>query len=181
MLDDEALATMWRAGREAWPEIELGLPAFAAFVRPRATDVEGLHAADMFIACACAGRVPGALDTFERTFARDIDGVGRRRGPAGEENDVGQIVRERLFVSTPERPAKIHLYSGRAPLRYWLRAVAAEDVDSHQGQFFSLAKHLQGVHPKLAVRVAGAGDDRCVVECIAAMQDPKGVHSRAHG
>jgi RNA polymerase sigma-70 factor (ECF subfamily) len=123
MLDETALTAMWQAGTLGFPGIPLSLAEFGTFVRARTTSAHGLHAADLFLACACALRVPGALETFEREFGRELDYTPRSGTTKLGSGDVGQMVRERLFVTTPERPAKILLYSGRAPLRHWLRAV----------------------------------------------------------
>ena len=45
----------------------------------------------------------------------------------------------------------------------------------------SLGECLQAVHAQLAVRVAGAGQKRRVVERVLAVQHPERVHSLARG
>jgi RNA polymerase sigma-70 factor, ECF subfamily len=134
MLDDAALAVMWQTGREAWPALAVTQDDFARFVlgaeHGAEADAGRLHAADVFLACACALGVPGGIDAFERTYGRDLDRAIRRLTASSEAADVSQIVRERLFVAQPARPAKISLYSGRAPLRYWVRVVAQRTARS---------------------------------------------------
>jgi len=134
MLDDAALALVWETGKEAWPALAVTPADLARFVQGAdhgAADEGGrLHAADVFLACACAIGAPGAIEAFEKAFGRDLDRSIRRLTASSEAADVAQIVRERLFVAQPARPAKISLYSGRAPLRYWVRVVAQRTARS---------------------------------------------------
>lgn len=134
MLDEAALTGMYEAGRAAWPALPLPADAFVAFVKSHGAGAESeparLHAADLYVACACAEGIAGALDAFERSFGREIDAAIRRLTGTNDAADIGQIVRERLFVAQAGRPAKIGLYSGRAPLRYWVRVVAQRTARS---------------------------------------------------
>ena len=134
MLDDAALALLWQAGTEAWPALAVAPGDFSRFVlaaeRVADEDATRLHAADLYLACACALGVHGAVDAFEKVFGRDLDRAIRRLTASSDAADVAQIVRERLFVGQPSRPAKITLYSGRAPLRYWVRVVAQRSTRS---------------------------------------------------
>jgi RNA polymerase sigma-70 factor (ECF subfamily) len=115
---------LYRQGAEAWPQLALSEDDFAAHVRRVAPErVEGLRAADLFLACACALRRRGAVEAFERTFGPQIDSVLRRSAAFRKtHDDLGQAVRTRLYGC---EPAKIALYSGVGPLAYWVRLVAA--------------------------------------------------------
>jgi RNA polymerase sigma-70 factor (ECF subfamily) len=110
-------------GRAAWPAIDLDEPAFAEFVGERET-AEGLHAADLFLACACASKNASALETFESRYTSQIGAwlAGVERSPAVVD-EVKQLVRERLFVAPAEGRPKICDYSGRGSLASWLRVV----------------------------------------------------------
>lgn len=134
MLDDSALAAMWETGRGAWPALAVAAPVFTRFVlsseREADDAADHLHVGDLYLACACAAGAPGAIDAFERAFGKDLDLSIRRLTASSDADDVGQLVRERLFVGLPGRPAKIALYSGRAPLRYWVRVVAQRTARS---------------------------------------------------
>lgn len=82
--------------------------------------LEKLHVADLFLACACARRDPGAIACFEERYRGEIAASYRRfpNLPASYD-DVVQRMRERLFFADP--PA-IAGYAGRGELRAWLRA-----------------------------------------------------------
>jgi RNA polymerase sigma-70 factor, ECF subfamily len=85
---------------------------------------DSTHAADITLARACAEGDRAALGELERRISRDLAGALSRVGlTRAEIDEVGQIVRERLLVARPDRPAKILEYSGRGPLVGWLRAV----------------------------------------------------------
>ena len=78
-------------------------------------------AADLYLACACAERVPAAVQELDRQYRAQVGGylAGMRETPAFVE-DVTQAVLERLLVGTPPRIAE---YSGRGALGSWLRVV----------------------------------------------------------
>jgi RNA polymerase sigma-70 factor (ECF subfamily) len=134
MVEEAALARTWEAGREAWPALAVSREELARFLagseRVAGEDLAHLHAGDVYLACACAAGAPGAIDAFEKAFGPDLDRAVRRLAGSTDGADVGQMVRERLFVARPGQPAKISLYSGRAPLRYWVRVVAQRTARS---------------------------------------------------
>src|SRR5947208_12487863 len=67
-----ALERMLAAGRAAWPKVHLAPERFEAFLEERvpegaaAAQVDALHAADLYLACACAQRDRAALEALER-------------------------------------------------------------------------------------------------------------------
>jgi RNA polymerase sigma-70 factor (ECF subfamily) len=86
-------------------------------------------AVDLYIACACAHGVPGAVDAFDRTFGD----LMRRTFARGDRaklfvDDAQQALRERLFVAADGARPKIAEYAGRAPLKSWLAAAASRIV-----------------------------------------------------
>lgn len=115
-----SIADMLAAGRAAWPELAIDEAAFASFAGERAADAG--HAADLYLACACAAGDPAALAAFERVYLSQVDSFlrGVRPSPALAD-DVRQALRERLFLG--DRP-RIVEYSGRGPLASWLRVAA---------------------------------------------------------
>jgi RNA polymerase sigma-70 factor (ECF subfamily) len=126
--DADALADMLRAGRAAWPEIDVDPEAYAGYARERAGeggDPGALHAADLYLACAAAVGDPRAVAAFERRYIADVPSFLSRveRSPAAIE-EVQQALRDLLFVGRPGKPPKIAEYSGRGALGSWLRVVA---------------------------------------------------------
>jgi len=125
----------WHAGRAAWPDIALEESAFQEFVGAR--DINRQYAADVYLACACALRLPAALEAFEASVGASIDRAIRRASSDSTQwDDLRQIVRERILVAGRGGPAKIAKYSGRAPLHQWARVVALRAVRSAQRKRF---------------------------------------------
>jgi RNA polymerase sigma-70 factor (ECF subfamily) len=121
---DQAIALAARAGRSAWPGIELPLERFAAHVRgtgARSVDV-AMHGADLYLACALAARDSIALRIFEQRLLPRLDApVGRLGLADASVADVLQNVS--LGVLAGPRP-RITGYSARSTLLHWLRVVA---------------------------------------------------------
>jgi RNA polymerase sigma-70 factor (ECF subfamily) len=125
----EALANLLTTAAAAWPDIALPAAAFARHLAARCDDaaplvatMTKLHVGDLFLAAACAARLPSALTAFT---AHHLSCVGlhlsRLRPSEAFVADVQQVVAERLLVgATP----KIADYSGRGPLGAWVRIIA---------------------------------------------------------
>jgi RNA polymerase sigma-70 factor (ECF subfamily) len=89
------------------------------------------HAADMYLACACANGLDEALVAFEATLAADMGrAVASIDASRAFIDETLQVVRERLFVPKNGRPGRIADYAGRASLRTWLCAVAVRSAIS---------------------------------------------------
>jgi RNA polymerase sigma-70 factor (ECF subfamily) len=127
---------LFELARGTWPGIELDGSAFAAYVRERAAPT--LHAADLYLACACARGDKTALAAFDRDhLARVGDFVKRVDPSAAFADEVRQVLRHKLFVRDGESRAKIADYTGRGPLGGWLRIAAirvARDLQRGQGR-----------------------------------------------
>jgi RNA polymerase sigma-70 factor (ECF subfamily) len=122
-------------GRAAWPSLALDGNDVVAFIARQITDapeeaLEGLRPADLYLACACAKQIPGAINTFDRDYIKEVDiALARMRITGSRLADVKQLVRQRLFVGggtagAPTSPGKISEYAGRGDLRRWVRSVA---------------------------------------------------------
>lgn len=132
---EELEATLQRqlaAARAEWPGVALSDRAFVEHLADRAASPSGkaatladLHAADLFIACAAASGVPGAIAALEqRCFpALDRAVASLDRSPAFAD-EVRQELRDRLFLSKAGAPPKLATYSGDGPLAAWLRVAA---------------------------------------------------------
>jgi RNA polymerase sigma-70 factor (ECF subfamily) len=124
---EERLAALCAGGSARWPALALANDDFVLAVAERVkteAELAAVHGEDLFLATACARRVRGAVETFEREFlsAGTLAGAVRKIDPApGFVDEVRQAVREKLFVPPPGRIAE---YSGRGSLGAWIRVVA---------------------------------------------------------
>jgi RNA polymerase sigma-70 factor (ECF subfamily) len=120
---DRRLWTIVGEGRAAWPDLVLDGKDLVAFI------ARGLTA-DLYLACACARGVHGAINAFDRDYMREVDiALARMRIGGARLADVKQLVRQRLFVGggtegLPTSAGKIAEYGGRGDLRRWVRSVA---------------------------------------------------------
>jgi RNA polymerase sigma-70 factor (ECF subfamily) len=112
----------------AWPS--LPVPTFAQLLRQKLGEQSSppelwfsrLHAADLYLATACAQRVPGAADAFDRTYRPDLVKTARRfQGPLHPLDDLVQLMLFKLLVGSEERRPRIAEYSGQGWLQNWLR------------------------------------------------------------
>jgi RNA polymerase sigma-70 factor (ECF subfamily) len=128
----DLLADMIAQAHAAWPQIGLDEREFLAFLAQRlAADLapeealEGLHVADLWLACACAKSDRRALETFEHEFGVEITrGLSQLAGDAVRGDDFKQEVRHKLFIGKEGAGPKIAEYSGRGSLRRWVRITA---------------------------------------------------------
>ena len=148
---------MHERGRRAWPQLAVTPDAYATFVRrhcPVAAELDELIAEDVYLACACANGVPGAVEALEHAYARELT---RDLGPlAGDEADeFRQLLRQKLF--TPIGGAmKIADYSGRGALRLWLGITAKRTyLDARK----SLARRQRREEPVDAGLEQALGED----------------------
>jgi RNA polymerase sigma-70 factor, ECF subfamily len=130
---DRMLTGEYERARESWPGVALPREEFvrqlstllnATEGRALEEELERLALADLYLACACAHRVPGAVEALERhhlaKLPRRLKYVGQ---PEETVEDVCQQVRIHLLVGTAESPPKIAEYTGRGSLSSWLKAI----------------------------------------------------------
>jgi RNA polymerase sigma-70 factor, ECF subfamily len=133
---DRRLWSLVAEGRAAWPDLAVDAKDLVGFVARQLTPdladaaLDGLRPADLYLACACARGLPGALAAFDRDYMREVDiALARMRIGPPRLSDVKQLVRQRLFVGggttgLPTSAGKITEYGGRGDLRRWVRSVA---------------------------------------------------------
>ena len=133
---DRRLWTLVAEGRAAWPDFAIDAKLLVEFVARQLTSeladaaLDGLRPADLYLACACARGVNGAIAAFDRDYMREVDiALARMRIGDSRLKDVKQLVRQRLFVGggtagAPTSAGKISEYGGRGDLRRWVRSVA---------------------------------------------------------
>jgi RNA polymerase sigma-70 factor (ECF subfamily) len=141
--DPEPLAAMLAQaiaqGRSAWPQVPLEDEVFAGFLAERvpetaagpdlASTLSGMPGADLYLACACAKGVPAAIEAFEQRHFGAVDAiVARIRTPGATSEDVKQMLREKLFVGSPDAPARIGEYAGKGALASWFRVMTTRLV-----------------------------------------------------
>jgi len=117
-----------RRGALEWADVAVDPGAFAAAMARSFESIAALaelHAADLYLAQACAGGDARAIAAFERTYNPTIASSLRALKLADDAAaDIAQDVREKLFVARDGAPGKIATYSGRAALGSWLRTIA---------------------------------------------------------
>jgi RNA polymerase sigma-70 factor (ECF subfamily) len=143
-------ATGWEAGLAAaldepphiWGRDWLAREDFAAELAARldgdeetaASWWEHLHAADLYLACACARGVGEAIERFERLYGEELTRSARRfERPGLPSEDLLQHLRTKLFAAPDERP-RITSYTGQGFLQNWVRVTATRTfIDCARG------------------------------------------------
>jgi RNA polymerase sigma-70 factor (ECF subfamily) len=114
---------LYDVGRQAWPTIALDPPLFARALGDEPGD--GVHAADLYLACAAAHGNADAVEAFERHFmGRVPQFVSHMRLPRHAVDELCQQLRERLLLPRGTQSPKLAEYGGRGALTSWLRVVA---------------------------------------------------------
>ena len=124
-MEDEDLASLHRAGAEAWPELALDLARFREAVRARVTRADEVRAGDLYLAVACQLGDAAAIAAFERAL---IPPLRRIVAKAAKDDlvldDVMQAMRVRVLVGEAGQEARIARYEGRGSLLSWLKVIA---------------------------------------------------------
>jgi RNA polymerase sigma-70 factor, ECF subfamily len=128
------LLAMIEQGRAAWAGLSVDPVVFATYLGEHMPpedegDVDGvlreIHAADLYLACACAHEVPGAVEAADEAYLSSVSGaLHHLDGSPAFEDEVRQIIRDKLFVAGAGAQPKIVGYSGRHPLASWIRIAA---------------------------------------------------------
>jgi RNA polymerase sigma-70 factor (ECF subfamily) len=123
-----ALEAAYLAASAAHPEVALDRRRYAAFVAERLGEgaPEGEVAADLFLVCALTDGSTNALEHFDALYLSQLPQfLSRLETSAAERDEIGQRLRERLFVGAPGGAGpKIAEYRGHGRLGSWLRVVA---------------------------------------------------------
>lgn len=120
-------ATLHAAGRAAWPDIDLDPDLLAQHLVTLGDEAPPTdeHAADLYLACACASGLPTAITAFDQAFLSRLPSYLARMSPSPSELDeIRQMLRERLLVARAGERPRIADYAGRGPLSGWLRVAA---------------------------------------------------------
>jgi RNA polymerase sigma-70 factor (ECF subfamily) len=149
------------SAQDAHRGLTLERRTFAAYVAsriPDPADCRAAHWADLYVACACATRVPGAAERFQTMFLAEVP---RHIGHVSRDDAFAAEVRQRLLVrvlgDSVEAP-RILDYTGRGPLRAWVRVGAIR-----------IALNLRQSEQRMSAREQAWGDDTV----LPAQRDPE--------
>jgi RNA polymerase sigma-70 factor (ECF subfamily) len=88
-------------------------------------DLATLQVEDLYVACACLDRLPGAVDAFEARCADRVRAAIAATIASPEARaEIGQRLRDAVLVGAPDAPPKLASYTGRGPLDRWAAIVA---------------------------------------------------------
>jgi RNA polymerase sigma-70 factor (ECF subfamily) len=130
---EPALRELLDGARAAWPTLKVSDADFLAYLAARLPSgeeplaaIRSINAGDLYLACACARGVPGALVQLDRRYLSGVrDALARSLGVSlAFVDDVQQALREKLFIAQGGKPARILSYGGRGSLGSWLRSAA---------------------------------------------------------
>jgi RNA polymerase sigma-70 factor (ECF subfamily) len=133
-LPAEALARAYEAARAARPGIEVDRARFERHLRarvegPGGVPLDAIHIGDLHLALAFAAGDRAALDAFERELWPDVRrALSRLRLGAAAEDELAQRIRYKLFVAEEGAEPRILAYSGKGPLRAWLRSLTVHEA-----------------------------------------------------
>src|SRR5262249_26102998 len=71
------LHRLFQEGQRAWPGLALPLEVFVRYLGARGGGGDPsptVRAPDLFLACACAAQIRGAIEAFDRVHLRPVDG-----------------------------------------------------------------------------------------------------------
>jgi RNA polymerase sigma-70 factor (ECF subfamily) len=118
---------LFERGRSRWPRLSLAFEPFAdriANLGEEAGDPAELHGEDLFLAVACVQAVPGAAEAFRAELGAAIAGFVRTvvKGGAAADEVASHLLVDLLVGESG--PPRLATYTGRGPLRAWLRMTA---------------------------------------------------------
>jgi RNA polymerase sigma-70 factor (ECF subfamily) len=124
------LTRLHDAGRAAWPAIALEATRFCEFVGAHLTSsrqLASLHAADVYLACACVDGEAAALRAFDELLTE----VGRKLRRLARDPEVLADAEQRarqVLVRRGEREPALADYTGHGALGGWLRIVLGREL-----------------------------------------------------
>jgi RNA polymerase sigma-70 factor, ECF subfamily len=160
------LSRVVELARASWPGVELPTDTFVSYLAervPAGADVNerlaALHVADLYLACACARHVPGAIERFESHFSKTVDAFIRGvHGAAASSDELHQLLRQKLFLDGESGEKKIARYSGRGRLSSWVGVtvqrealnLVRRDGSRHESTIDALSEAIPaGANPEL--------------------------------
>ena len=154
MSSEDAVRQMFLEGQRKWPLVKLGFDVFfghCSRVLPLCEPDAPREAADLYLCCACAEAQPEALRLFESEGSGVAKAaIARVDRSADFVHDTLQEVWDRLLLGAEP---KVRSYSGRGPLKAWVRVAATRVALDRQRARRRFAVH----HVELTDRLAAPG------------------------
>ncbi len=124
---DARLAALCARGRASCPGLPLADGAFVRHLadvvardKAGASSLDDRFIGDLFLACACIARVPGAAEAFDARCAPAIRAaVARLATSEAGSDEIVQRARDVLLVGERDAPPKLAQYLGTGPLARW--------------------------------------------------------------
>jgi RNA polymerase sigma-70 factor (ECF subfamily) len=125
--------------RAAWPDLQIRAEEFVGYLAARVSPGESvldalhsIHVTDLYLACGCANGNTNAIAGLEAHYISKLVPLLSRKA-AGDDDEVAQRLRVRTLVGDGQGRPRIASYSGRGPLRKWIRVSASRlAVDLHR-------------------------------------------------
>jgi RNA polymerase sigma-70 factor (ECF subfamily) len=114
-------------GRAWWPGVTLDEATLGNHLERLgiAVDANHPHAADLYLAAACATGGTDAIAAFDRELVPIVRSAARRIDGSGDfADEIVQLARERLLVAAAPAESRIADYAGQGALRAWVRIAA---------------------------------------------------------
>lgn len=160
MSSEDAVRQMFLEGQRKWPHVKLGFDVFFGHCSRVLSASEAFappEAADLYLCCACAEAQPEALRAFENEGSLVAKAaIARVDRSADFVHDTLQEVWDRLLLGAEP---KVKSYSGRGPLKAWVRVAATRVALDRQRARNRFAGH----HVELTDRLAAPGGSPEVV------------------
>ncbi len=126
---------MWASGRAAQPGLTVPIPLFIQHLAERCgeateltallKDLSDLHAADLYLACACTYGLAGAALRFDKVVIGRVPAfIGHMKLQESFVDDLKQELRKKLLTTEGEKLPGIAAYAGRGELANWVRVAA---------------------------------------------------------
>jgi len=122
----DGLAHFVTIGGAKYPSVTVEPELLARHLERHAIDPasEHPHAADLYLACACAAGDAHAIATFDRELIPVVAAAAQRIDRSSQfVDEIVQLARERLLIADGGAP-RIADYAGEGPLRAWVRIAA---------------------------------------------------------
>lgn len=152
----DAVHEAWLRAKEKWHPLVVDEPVFRERVQSAGVDVGELATDDLYLAVACARGESAAIRLFEDTFFGEIDVVLRKMRCPELSDEIGQLLRVKVFVAGSRERPSIEEYRGAGSLRRWFRMVATRTILNAR----------RGNHEQLA-------SDDFLADLIGAQADPE--------
>jgi RNA polymerase sigma-70 factor len=133
---EDVLHRAWESGRGPWPHLNLRADVFVRYLTQRLPEksvdvpleqvLDRLILTDLYLACACVHKVPGAIEALERHYLEKLPAsLGFLKLSAATLDEVCQMVRIHLLVGMAGSGPQLGEYKGMGTLPSWMRVIAA--------------------------------------------------------